>query len=181
MVSFKLVISDPKTKRSHQKEVQDPEASYFLGKRLGEAVKGDHFGMAGYEMQIRGGSDSSGFPMRADVSGTGRKRVLAVEGVGMRKKGKGQKQRKTVCGNTVHEGISQINLKVTKEGKEKLGGAAEAPAEAPKEEKKPGPKKQEKPAEGKKEAPKEEKKEKPKQEKKPEPKKEEKPAEEKQG
>ena len=40
--------------------------------------------------------------------------------------------RKTVCGNTIHPKITQVNLKVTKEGKEPLA----APPAEKKEEKK---------------------------------------------
>jgi small subunit ribosomal protein S6e len=129
MVEFKLTISDKG--KSVQKEVKDTEAKSFLGKRIGETIKGEIFGLTGYEFQITGGSDNCGFPMRKDVQGAGRKKILAVKGIGLKMKRKGQKQRKTVCGNTIHEKISQINLKVTVEGKKPL--IEEKPA-APKEE-----------------------------------------------
>jgi len=35
-------------------------------------------------------------------------------------KGRGQKDKKTVAGNTIYEGTAQVNMKVSKEGKEKL-------------------------------------------------------------
>ena len=44
--------------------------------------------------------------MRKDVSGTGRKKILIVKGVGLKKTKKGTKYRKTVCGNTIHSKIS---------------------------------------------------------------------------
>ena len=44
-------------------------------------------------MQITGGSDNCGFPMRADVHGTGRKRILGVKGVGQSQKAKGIRYR----------------------------------------------------------------------------------------
>ena len=113
----------------------------FLGKKIGDSVKGEDTGiaeLAGYELVIAGGSDYCGFPMRADVSGVARKRILAVSGIGMRKLAKGMKQRKTVCGNTIHAKISQINLKVIKAGpadiapfvdkKKKEAAAEQAPA-----------------------------------------------------
>ncbi|PIN74785.1 30S ribosomal protein S6e [Candidatus Woesearchaeota archaeon CG10_big_fil_rev_8_21_14_0_10_37_12] len=118
-MAFKLVIGT-KDGKSAQKEVQDPEAKTLLGRKLGEQVKGDDLGFAGYEFLITGGSDHCGFPMRKDLDGTGRKRILAVQGIGLKKKRKGCRVRKTMCGNTIHEKISQINLKVTKEGKESL-------------------------------------------------------------
>ncbi len=119
MVSFKVVIGT-KDGKSAQKEIQEPESKALLGKKIGDAVSGDALGIAGYEFQITGGSDYCGFPMRKDVEGFARKRILAVEGIGLKKKAKGVRVRKTVCGNSIHPKISQINLKVTKEGKEPL-------------------------------------------------------------
>lgn len=119
MASFKIVISN-KEGRSLQKEVTDPNARNLIGKKIGEVIKGELIGMAGYEFMVTGGSDYCGFPMRKDVSGMGRKRIFSVRGVGIKSTGKGQRQRKTVCGNTIHLRISQINLKILKEGKESL-------------------------------------------------------------
>jgi small subunit ribosomal protein S6e len=128
MAEFKIVLST-KDGKSYQREVKDADARPFLGKKIGDSISGDAFGLPGYEVQILGGSDFCGFPMRPDVSGTGRKRILAVAGVGIRKKEKGIRQRKTVCGNTIHGKIAQINLKVLKEGKDKLAKVEPAKAE----------------------------------------------------
>jgi small subunit ribosomal protein S6e len=119
MVSFKVVIG-LKDGKCVQKEIQEPESKTLLGRKIGDAVNGDNIGLAGYEFQVTGGSDYCGFPMRKDVEGFARKRILAVEGIGLRKERKGVRTRKTVCGNTIHPKISQVNLKVTKEGKEPL-------------------------------------------------------------
>lgn len=130
MVSFKVVIGT-KEGKCVQKDIQEPEAKTFLGKKIGDAVSGDHIGLAGYEFIITGGSDYCGFPMRKDVEGFARKRILAIEGIGLKKKAKGIRVRKTVCGNAIHPKISQVNLKITKEGKEPLAPpAAEKKEEA---------------------------------------------------
>lgn len=166
MAEFKLVISDPKTGKSYQKEVKEAQARPFVGMKIGDTVKGEVIDLTGYEFEISGGSDHCGFPMRKGIMGL-RKKVLGKNSVGIKKhKFKGTFRKKTVCGKTIHENISQINLKVIKEGKKKLadefGAKAEAPKEEkkekPKEEKKEAPKKEEKKEEPKKEAPKEEKK-----------------------
>lgn len=172
MSSYKLVISDPKTGRTVQREVKDPESKALMGKKIGQNIKGDLFGLAGFEFLITGGSDFCGFPMRKDVSGIARKRILAVSGVGLKKLGKGVRQRKTVCGKVIYAKTAQINLKITSYGKENLF------AEAKKEDKeKPEKKKEEKKEEVKK---KEEKvKEEKKKEVKEKPKKEEKVKQEK--
>ena len=130
MVTFKVVIG-VKNGTCIQKEIQDPDAASFLGKKIGDTVKGEAFGLpAGYEFQITGGSDYCGFPMRKDVEGFSRKRILTVQGVGVRRLGKGMRQRKTVCGNVIHPKTAQINMKVVKEGSTPLV------EEKPKEEKK---------------------------------------------
>lgn len=75
--------------------------------------------LSGYELQITGGSDYCGFPMRKGILGQ-RKKITILGGIGFKGAGKGIKRRKTVCGHKIHERISQINLKVTKPGTKKL-------------------------------------------------------------
>jgi small subunit ribosomal protein S6e len=132
MVEFKVVISDPATGLTVQKEVKEPASKTFLGLKIGDMVKGEVIELQGYEFQICGGSDFCGFPMRKDVVGISRKKILAYEGVGVRKQEKGMLQRKTVCGNTIHAKIAQINLKATKLGSTDVFAEAKKKAEATK-------------------------------------------------
>lgn len=198
MATFKVVVSDPKTRKAYQKEV-DQAASGLIGKKIGEKVAAAAVGLEGYTIEITGGSDGQGFPMRKDVIGSGRKRLLIAQPPGFHPKKQGQRKRKSICGNTVSQDIVQVNAAVVEYGKkgiEELLGKKDKKAEEKKEgkeEKKPEtkeePKKEaapkEKKVEPKKEEPKPEqkkpeKKEEPKKEAKEE-KKEEKPAEEKMG
>jgi len=178
-MSFKLVISDPKSGASVQKDANDEASKGFMGLKIGDNVKGEVIDLTGYEFLLTGGSDYCGFPMRRDVPGVGRKKILAYQGIGIRKLKKGILQRKTVCGNTIHAKITQINLKVVKQGTENIFTAKKevkkddakegkevkpekqektevkkepAPA-APEKKEAPAEKKAEKPAEPKKEAP----------------------------
>jgi len=112
---FKIVLSDPKARKAYQKDV-DENASGLMGKKIGESVKGDGFGLTGYEVEVTGGSDKEGFPMRKDVEGIGRKKALLSGGSGFHPLLKGQRKRKSVRGNTISEQIIQINMKVTKHG-----------------------------------------------------------------
>ena len=131
MVGFKLCISDPSSGKTFQKEIKDAMARPFIGLNIGEAIKGDVIELGGYELQITGGSDYCGFPMRSGILGA-RKRITIQGGVGFRGEAKGIKRRKTVCGHKVHDKIAQINLKVTKQGSKKLAeifGASEEPKE----------------------------------------------------
>ena len=50
--------------------------------------------------------------MRPDIHGGIKTRVLIGKGVGYKAKGKGDRRRKTVRGNTITEGIVQINMKI---------------------------------------------------------------------
>jgi small subunit ribosomal protein S6e len=131
MVDIKLVIGNPKSGKSFQQEIKDDISKQFMGKKIGDKINGELLDYTGYEFEITGGSDSSGFPMRRDVIGTMRKKILAIQGVGLKrkvsitKKGKlkhyGARQRKTVAGNTVGTATAQINIKITKEGPNKIG------------------------------------------------------------
>ena len=76
--------------------------------------------LPGYEFEITGGADSSGFPMRKDVEGSVRKKILIEQGVGIRNKEKGLRKRKTVRGNTINNNTAQISMKVVKAGKKPI-------------------------------------------------------------
>ena len=137
MAEFKLNIGDPKSKKTLKKDVKEAEAEVFIGKKIGDSIKGDLFGLTGYELVVTGGSDSAGFPMRKDVEGGARKKVLIVKGIGIRKNEDGRKVRRTVAGNTVTSKTVQINLKVTKAGKTPLFEEEKPAVEAAKQEEKP--------------------------------------------
>ncbi len=128
-MNMKLVISVPKTGRAFQKEIGEEEARMFYGLKIGDEVDLSPLGLKGYRARITGGTDKDGFPMRPDVHGTGRKKVLLSGGPGVRKLKKGERVRKTVRGNTVAEDIEQLNLVIVKEGEtpieELLGGSPE--------------------------------------------------------
>ena len=130
MAEFKLVIGNPKDGKSYQIEAKDTEAKPLLGLVIGDKIKGDNIGLAGYEFEITGGSDYCGFPMRKDVLGSSRKRILAPKSLGIRNVKKGILIRRTMAGNTVHQNTAQINMKVIKTGKSPLESSK------PKEEKK---------------------------------------------
>ncbi len=87
--------------------------------------------MEGFEFELRGGSDDAGFPMRRDVTGAERKKILITTGLGNKAKRKGMRKRKSVAGNTVYENTVQLNLYVTKEGKTSLFEEAKTEEEAP--------------------------------------------------
>lgn len=113
---MKLVISDPKTGKSYQTDLEKGREAAAVGKKIGEAIDGGQFGAAGYSLEITGGSDSSGFPMRRDISGGRKIAVLLTKGVGCNSKKRGERRKKTVRGNTVTDDTVQLNLKVVQAG-----------------------------------------------------------------
>lgn len=116
---FKIVVSDPKTKRTYQKEVGYKESG-LLGRKIGDKIKGEFLGLHGYELQLTGGSDKQGFPMRQDMPGAARKKVLLTGRPGFHPTTEGERRRRLVRGNTLSEEIVQVNMKVVTHGKDSL-------------------------------------------------------------
>jgi small subunit ribosomal protein S6e len=125
MAKFKIIVSDPETGKSKTLEVDGARAVPLVGRKLGETIDGAAVGMSGHKLRITGGSDKDGFPMRPNVHGGVRIRVILSEGVGFRSNRAGERQRKTLRGNVITEEIVQINMKIVekpKKKKKKAGG-----------------------------------------------------------
>ncbi len=105
----KFVISDPKTRKAWQVE---KNAEFLYGKKIGDKFDGSLIGLPGYVLQITGGTDKDGFPMRPDLEGNVRKKLLLAGGPGYKPRRKGVKRRKIIRGNTVSKDIVQINCKI---------------------------------------------------------------------
>ena len=111
MVEFKLNIANPKEGKTYTSEIKDPKAQVLIGKKVGEVVDGTLLGLEWKKLKITGGSDSSGFPIRQDIHGGVKKRVLITKGVGLKKvPRKGYRKKKMVRGNTITSDIYQINM-----------------------------------------------------------------------
>ncbi len=110
------MISDPSTGKAQQVTVSGPQANALIGLRIGDEVDGSIVGMSGVKLVIRGGSDRSGAPMRSDLPGPVKRRLLLSQGPGFRPRKKGLRKRKLVRGNTITEDIVQINMVVKREG-----------------------------------------------------------------
>ncbi|MDI6721362.1 MAG: 30S ribosomal protein S6e, partial [Candidatus Aenigmarchaeota archaeon] len=117
MAVFKFVISDKNISRQAEK---DQKSCPVLGKRIGDAIQGDFLGLEGYELQVTGGSDKDGFPMRKDIEGIVRKRFVVTNGIGFHTNKKGLRKRRMLHGNTVSQNTVQINCKVLKQGPKTL-------------------------------------------------------------
>jgi len=144
MAKFKIVLSDPETGKAQKIELEEAKAVPLIGRRIGEIIDGTILGLSGYKIQITGGTDKDGFPMRPDIHGGVRRRVIVSSGPGFKPKRKGERRRKMLRGNVITEEIVQINMKIvekpkTKARKEETEGKekTEEKKEMPKEEKKP--------------------------------------------
>ncbi|MHA1911070.1 MAG: S6e family ribosomal protein [Candidatus Kariarchaeaceae archaeon] len=142
MVNIFLNIANPEQKPRgicHKKIIEDNDTKILYGKKLGETVDGDIIGMPGFKLVITGGSDTDGFPMRKDVEGRLRKRILITPSTGYRaRKKKGTKERRDnsritkvartkgirrrimVRGNTINEDTAQLNLKIVEYGDQSI-------------------------------------------------------------
>ena len=115
MVEFKVVVSDPRTGKSKQITISGDKASRLIGMKIGDVIDGEIVGIPGKKLKITGGSDRSGFPMRPDLPGGGKRRVLLSEPPGFHPHEKGERRRKTVRGNVITDDIVQINVVILEE------------------------------------------------------------------
>ncbi len=129
----------------------ESDSEALIGKSLGETISGKDISpkLEGYDFEIVGASDKSGFPAFKNVEGFTRKRVLLTYGPGMHKRPKfegkkkrsnptpgGLRMRKVVHGKTISDKIIQINLKLAKPEESKKLAESLTPKEAPSEENK---------------------------------------------
>jgi len=114
MVEFKIVVNDTKTGKSHNILVSGHHANSLIGKKINDEVDGIFVSLPGYKLQITGGTDKNGFPMRKDLPGTTRRRLLLSESLGFKPKDSGVRKKKSVRGNTINQEVVQINMKVVK-------------------------------------------------------------------
>ena len=131
MAEIKLVIGT-KDGKSIQKVIPEESARVIFGKKIGEVFEGSVLGIAGlddYVFKITGGSDSSGFPMRKDIDGVSKKKILSKKSLGLRLQRKGLRIKKTVAGNAVHEKTAQLNVIIEKAGKVPLEAKEEKSGE----------------------------------------------------
>jgi small subunit ribosomal protein S6e len=119
MAKFKVVVSDPETGASKSVELEGARAAPLIGRRMGEVIDGSIVDLPGHKVQITGGSDKDGFPMRPNVHGGVRREVVLSGGVGFNPETRGARRRKTVRGNVITDEIVQVNMKIVEKPKEK--------------------------------------------------------------
>ncbi|PSP90994.1 MAG: 30S ribosomal protein S6e [Halobacteriales archaeon SW_8_66_22] len=116
MAEFTVAVSDPESGTTHQIDVADQDANRFIGKDLGEEVDGGAVGLPGYTLELTGGSDNAGRPMREDVRGSALKELLLEGGTGYNPERDGERKRVTVRGREVSDDTRQINARIVGRG-----------------------------------------------------------------
>ena len=143
---FVAVVNDTdpaNSGKSYSLKISGNNHAQLLGKKIGDTVDGIFVGegeqtLSGYKLQITGGSDKTGTPLRRDLDGGARQAVLVTQSVGFkghnlvfknkggekkrfRYKPDGLRKRRYFRGNTISQDTRQINLKVIDSGNKSLG------------------------------------------------------------
>jgi small subunit ribosomal protein S6e len=104
----------------------------LVGKKIGESFNGSIIGLSGFTLKITGGSNDAGIPMRFDIDGPVKKKVLLKKGpcynpTKIKKKSRtrsrarnpnGTRKRKVVVGNEITYDTVQVNCVIEKFGKD---------------------------------------------------------------
>ena len=139
------VVNDTNPKsngRAYSVKISGNNHSQLLGKKIGDVVDGIFVGegdqtLSGYKLQITGGSDKTGTPLRRDLQGGSRQSILVTASTGFkghslvfknkggekkrfRYKPDGLRKRRNFRGNTINQDTRQVNLKVIEAGKKAL-------------------------------------------------------------
>lgn len=132
MVDFKTIVNDVKTGKSYNVAVSGHHANSLIGKNIGEVVDGIFVGLPGYKLKITGGSDGNGTPMRKDLPGPRKRKLLLSDGLGFHEKYPGERKRTAVRGSAISAEIVQINMAISEYGPksvEETFASGGAPAE----------------------------------------------------
>jgi small subunit ribosomal protein S6e len=116
MAEFTAAVADPEDGTTYQVSVSGQDATRFVGRELGEEVDGSSVGLDGYTLELTGGSDDAGRPMRSDVRGPNLMEVLLEGGTGYEPDHDGERKRVTVRGREVSDATRQINAKIVEHG-----------------------------------------------------------------
>jgi small subunit ribosomal protein S6e len=112
-MSVRVVVSNPDTGNSYQVEA---DVNDFGGTAIGDEVEGGVVGLDGYKLEVTGGSDDTGRPMRGDVEGQAIDEILIDGGTGFNPTRDGERRRVSVRGGEVGDATVQLNTKIVKQG-----------------------------------------------------------------
>lgn len=122
---MKLSIANPARTTQKVVEIEHNVESALYEKRIKDVIEGEIISpeWAGFLLQITGGTDKQGFPMKPGLMTPERVRLMLKKGdTGFRCTDKGLRRRKSVRGDVVSSQIGVLNLKVVKEGEHIFDG-----------------------------------------------------------
>lgn len=130
-----LIVSDPETGTSQRVELEDERMSSLIGRRIGEVIDGTIADLPGHRIQLTGGTDRDGIPMRPDVHGGAKSNIILSGGVGYTPKKRGERKRVLVRGNTVSDDTAFLNFKIVEKpkGRKRAKKGKPGPEEDPEE------------------------------------------------
>ena len=111
MTNITMVVSDA-TGSSQQVVVEGAESTDLMGAAIGDTVDGAVCGLDGITVELTGGSDAAGRPMRPDVPGSALTELLSSGGIGYRPTRDGERKRVTVRGRQVSAETAQVNAQI---------------------------------------------------------------------
>jgi small subunit ribosomal protein S6e len=114
-----LIVSDPRNGTSQRVDLDDQQLRALIGTRIGQVVDGTLAGLQGYQIKLTGGTDKDGIPMRPDVHGSAKARIVLSGGVGYKPKNTGKRKRKVVRGNLVSAETTFLNFSIIEAPKDK--------------------------------------------------------------
>jgi Ribosomal protein S6E (S10) len=129
MVEYKAIVNDVKTGKSYNVTVSGHHANSLNGKNIGEIVDGIFVGLPGYKLKITGGSDGNGTPMRADLPGNKRRKILLSDSLGFHERYPGERRRVAIRGSAISSETVQVNLAITEYGPKSVEESFAPPAE----------------------------------------------------
>ncbi len=118
-MDYKVVVSDPKTGKSYQVELSGEDAKKLRGKKIGDSFEGSILGVSGYTLEVSGGSNKGGFPMKKGLHTQKSQYVLAEAGIGYKPKNK-VRRRRLMSGEVISDDTVQVNTFVKEFGRKSL-------------------------------------------------------------
>lgn len=116
MAEFTVAVADPEDGTTYQIDAAEQDANRFIGREIGDEVEGGAVGLDSHTLEITGGSDDAGRPMREDVRGAELKNVLLEGGTGYDPNRDGERKRVTIRGREVSDSTRQINVRIAERG-----------------------------------------------------------------
>jgi len=112
-----LIVSDPETGKTQKVELEEGRTAPLIGRRIGDIIDGAIANFPGHKLQFTGGCDKDGIPMRTDVHGGVKARIILSGGVGYKPRKQGERKKKTIRGNTVTAETRFLNFKIVEKPK----------------------------------------------------------------